>query len=87
MQPGGRTPSSVSWQAIKCALHAIRTGTEDALRHLEAMYFYACLQILRKRQADEQNQRRRSLRAKGGRRVSFAPDDELETMHLFRTVS
>lgn len=44
------------------------------------------LQILRKRQAEEQNQRRRSLRAKGGRRVSFAPDDELETTHLFKTV-
>lgn len=27
------------------------------------------------------------MRAKGGRRVSFAPDDELETMHLFKTVS
>eukprot|EP00878_Enallax_costatus_P045244 GHUV01054300.1.p1 GENE.GHUV01054300.1~~GHUV01054300.1.p1 ORF type:complete len:421 (+),score=126.22 GHUV01054300.1:532-1794(+) len=43
-------------------------------------------QILRKRAAqDEQAQRRRSLRAKGSRRVSFAPDDELETMHLFKT--
>lgn len=44
-------------------------------------------QILRKRAAqDEQMQRRRSLRAKGGRRVSFAPDDELETRHLFKMV-
>eukprot|EP00775_Hariotina_reticulata_P001252 gene1252-1592_t len=40
--------------------------------------------ILKKRQAQEQHQRRRSLRAAKGRRVSFAPDEDLETMHLFK---
>lgn len=44
------------------------------------------LQILRKRQSQEEQNRRKSLRAKG-RRVSFAPDDELETRHLFSIVS
>ena len=40
-------------------------------------------QILkRKLAAEEAQQRRRSLRQKG-RRVSFAPDEELETMHLY----
>jgi hypothetical protein len=48
---------------------------------------HSVLQILKKRQAQEQHQRRRSLRARNGRRVSFAPDEELETMHLFKVVS
>lgn len=43
------------------------------------------LQILRKRASQEEQNRRRSIRAKG-RRVSFAPDEELETRHLFNTV-
>jgi hypothetical protein len=46
----------------------------------------ACSQILRKRQSQEEQNRRKSLRARG-RRVSFAPDDELETRHLFSIVS
>jgi hypothetical protein len=40
-------------------------------------------QIL-KRQRAEEAQARRGLRHKGGRRVSFAPDEELETMHLYQ---
>lgn len=39
-------------------------------------------QIL-KRQRAEEAQARRGLRHKG-RRVSFAPDEELETMHLYQ---
>ena len=42
-------------------------------------------QILRGKRAASQDAAgaKRRARSLGGRRVSFAPDDELETMHLF----
>jgi hypothetical protein len=44
------------------------------------------LQILRKR-ANKENEDREARRNKlRGRRVSFAPDDGLETMHLYDRV-
>jgi len=47
-------------------------------------------QILRKRanKENESNNNREAKRAKlPSRRVSFAPDDELSTMHLYQKVS
>ncbi len=45
------------------------------------------MQVLRKRAANKENEDREVRRNKlRGRRVSFAPDDELETMHLYGKV-
>lgn len=46
-----------------------------------------CIQILRKREDKENDPAREAKRSKmRSRRVSFAPDDELETMHLYQKV-
>lgn len=45
------------------------------------------MQILRKREDKENDPAREAKRSKmRSRRVSFAPDDELETMHLYQKV-
>jgi len=78
--------------AVPAAVPAQPHGPECGDAHTKLAVFqlsslsHTLLQILRKRPSQDEQNKRKSMRARG-RRVSFAPDDELETRHLFSIVS
>ena len=75
----GRTPTTVSLGSISA--HKTGRAYKVTVRDVHA-------QILRKRAANKENEDREVRRNKlRGRRVSFAPEDGLETMHLYDKVS
>lgn len=77
----GRTPSSVRRDA---ALHGLLLGSGSKHTAHYACLHPAWMQILRKRAGMVYHDENAAKKSKHrNRRVSFAPDEELETRHLF----